>query len=329
MNIIDRVYGEIKITDPVIIDLIENPTLERLKGVDQAGYFELYYPGTRHSRFEHSVGVYALLTRYGASLEERIAGLIHDVSHTAFSHCADYVLADSGAKQDHQDNAFEAFVRASDIPGILATHGFDLERILDDRNFPLKETLLPDLCADRIDYSLRWAVIAYGKDARTDFFLERLKAENGKWIFQNFESAQAYAELFKKLNSTYFSGIRSATMFQTVGDYLKHALAKGYLTEKELYTTDSEVLEKIAAHLDTDTELRLYHKRMNEETGIVNNPSDYNATVSCKSRVVDPLCRHEGAIRRVSDINPDWRTVLEEESEPKTYFLKFEDSSKP
>lgn len=329
MNIIDRVYGEIRITEPVIRDLIESPTLERLKGVDQAGYFELYFPDTRHSRFEHSIGVYALLARYGASLEEQVAGLIHDVSHTAFSHCADYVLADSGAKQDHQGNVFEAFVRASDIPGILAAHGFDLERILDDRNFPLKETLLPDLCADRIDYSLRWAVIAYGKDARADFFLEHLETENGKWIFQDFESAQAYAELFRKLNSTYFSGIQSAMMFRTVGDYLKHALAKEYITEQDLYATDSGVLAKIAAHLDTDSELRLYHRRMNGETGIVSNPSDYDARVSCKSRVVDPLCRHEGAIRRVSDINPAWKTVLKEESEPKTYFLKFEDSSKP
>lgn len=324
MNIIDRVYGEIEITDPVIIDLINSPTLERLKGVDQAGYFELSFPGTRHSRFEHSVGVYALLTRYGASLEERIAGLIHDVSHTAFSHCADYVLADSGAKQDHQDNTFKTFVRASTIPEILAAHGFDLERILDDRNFPLKETLLPDLCADRIDYSLRWAVIAYGKDAQADSFLEHLTAEKNTWIFRDFESAQAYAELFRQLNATYFSGIQSATMFRTVGDYLKHALAKRYITEQDLYTTDSEVLEKIAAHLDTDAELRLYHRRMNGETGIVSNPSDYDARVSCKSRVVDPLCRHEGAIRRVSDINPAWKTVLAEESEPKVYFLKFE-----
>lgn len=323
MNILDRVYGEVEITEPVIIDLINSPTLERLKGVDQAGYFELYFPDTRHSRFEHSVGVYALLTRYGASLEERIAGLIHDVSHTAFSHCADYVLADSGAKQDHQDNTFEAFVRASDIPEILALHGFDIERILNDRNFPLKETLLPDLCADRIDYSLRWAVIAYGKDARADFFLEHLEAENGKWIFQDFESAQAYAELFRTLNATYFSGIQSATMFQTVGDYLKYALAQGYITEQDLYKTDSEVLAKIGAHLDADTELRLYRRRMNGETDIIDSPADYNRKVSCKSRVVDPLCRHEGAIRRVSDIDLAWKIVLEEESRPKVYFLKF------
>ncbi len=33
-----------------------------------------------------------LVNRLGGSLEEQIAALLHDVSHTAFSHVIDYVL---------------------------------------------------------------------------------------------------------------------------------------------------------------------------------------------------------------------------------------------
>jgi HD superfamily phosphohydrolase len=34
----DRVYGEVEITEPVILELINSPSLQRLTGVDQAGY---------------------------------------------------------------------------------------------------------------------------------------------------------------------------------------------------------------------------------------------------------------------------------------------------
>ena len=120
MLIKDRVYGEVDILEPVLIEIINSSALQRLKEIDQAGYFEPHFPGTAHSRFEHSVGVCALLKKYGAPIEEQMAGLIHDISHSAFSHCIDYVLdIGSQKEQNHQDNIFEEFVKKSQIPSIL------------------------------------------------------------------------------------------------------------------------------------------------------------------------------------------------------------------
>lgn len=70
MKYIDRVYGSFEITEPVILELINSSTLQRLNEIDQAGYQEPYFPGTAHSRFEHSVGVYLLLKIYNAPIEE-------------------------------------------------------------------------------------------------------------------------------------------------------------------------------------------------------------------------------------------------------------------
>jgi hypothetical protein len=330
MHYDDRVYGEAVITEPVVLDLINCSTLQRLKDIDQAGYRPLWVkPGVEtgeydHSRFAHSVGVYLLLRSYNASLEEQIAGLIHDVSHSAFSHCIDYVL-DTGSQQahTHQDNVFDEFVRKSEIPEILRSYDLNLDYILDDGNFPLKEKDLPDLCADRIDYSLRTAVI-FEEIPDGNYFLNNLTAENGAWIFKDFEIAKKYAELFLKLNIDYYSGLPSAQMFRTVGDYLRHALSSGYITEADLYTTDKIVLDKIAPHIASDPRLELLFERMNKRIGFRNDPEDFDGTVFCKSRVVDPLCRHLGKVARVSEIDPNWGGVLKKESQPKEYFLKFD-----
>lgn len=323
MLIKDRVCGEIEILEPVLLEIINSSALQRLKEIDQAGYFEPHFPGTAYSRFEHSVGVCVLLKKYGAPIEEQIAGLIHDISHSVFSHCIDYVLdAGSQKEHNHQDNVFEEFVKKSQIPAILKKYNFDLEYILNDGNFPLKEKDLPDLCADRIDYSLRTALV-FREINSAEYFLENLTAENGRWIFKNFESAKKYAELFLKLNTNYYAGLPSAVMFRTVGDYLRRALSKGYISENDFYATDKIVLSKIEPYLKIDEQLKLLFNRMNNKIGFQNNPSEYDAEVFCKSRVVDPFYRHNGEIKRVSDIDSNWGIILKEESKPKRYFIKF------
>lgn len=324
MKYTDRVYGDFEIDEPVVLELINSKTFQRLKEIDQAGYFEPHFPGTAHSRFEHSIGVYLLLKMYGAPIEEQIAGLIHDVSHSAFSHCIDYVLdAGSEKEHNHQDNVFDEFVKKSEIPEILKKFNLGLEYILDDKNFPLKENDLPDLCADRIDYSLRTATV-FGVIENGEYFIDNLLAENGKWIFKNFEGAEKYAELFLKLNTDYYAGLLSAVMFRTVGDYLRYALSKNYISETDLYTTDKIVLKKIEPYIKTDSQLSLLFDRMNNKIGFRNDPNDYNGKVFCKSRVVNPLCWHEGRIKRVLDVKPSWNDIIGRESKPKEYFLKFD-----
>jgi hypothetical protein len=324
MKITDRVYGNSEITEPIILELINSSALQRLKDIDQAGYFEPHFPGTALSRFEHSVGVYLLLKKYGAPIEEQIAGLIHDVSHAVFSHCIDYVLsAGSGKEQNHQDNVFEKFVKKSAIPAILRKYHLELSYILDDKNFPLKEQSLPNLCADRIDYSLRSAMTFRELDDEK-YFLDHLVAQDKKWIFTDFESAKKYAELFLKLNTIYYAGLPSAVMFQTVGDYLRHALAQGYISEADLYTTDKMVLAKIKPHTKNDPKLNLLLERMQNKIGFKNDPNNFDGEVFCKSRVIDPLCQHDGAVKRISQIDSNWSMILKQESQPKHYFIKFE-----
>ena len=318
-------HGEQEITESVIIELISCRTMQRLKGIDQAGYFEPFFPGFTQSRFEHSLGVYLLLRKYDASLSEQVAGLIHDVSHTAFSHCVDYLhRSGSGEKQDFQDNIFEDFVRSSEIPEILRKYNLSLDHILDDRNFPLKETKLPDLCADRIDYSLRTARVQNDFTAEeVDGILSHLTAQDNKWVFSDVHAARKFAELFRVVNNKYFAGIESALMFKAVADYLRYALEHSYMGDEDLFTTDRLVLEKIAPHHLHDKELAHLFERMNNKIAYTNDPSNYETKIVCKARIVDPLYQKGSEVRKLSETDFEWSVILKSELKPKEYFLRF------
>ena len=303
-----------------------------MRDIDQGGYGPLCtkpyaQPGQfGHNRFAHSLGVYLLLNKFGASIEEQIAGLLHDVSHSAFSHCIDYVLkTGDGKKHNHQDNSHDNFVKKTNFPKILKKYKIDLKFILNDRNFPLKEKSLPDLCADRIDYSLREGVIfkeITGVQAQN--LLENLIAENGQWVFKDLKNAEKYAKLFLKLNKIYYSGFRSAVMFGTVGDCLKYALQKKYISKTDLYATDKIVLAKIKKFLKKDKRLNLFWQRMNDKIGISQNRCDYDTKIFCKSRIVDPLFKDNGKIKRLSEAKRGWQKIIKQELKPKEYFLKYD-----
>ncbi len=324
MYIRDRVYGDVQISEPVLIEISESSSMQRLKGINQGGYSHPYFPSSLRSRFEHSVGVCSILKKYGASIEEQIAGLIHDISHSAFSHCIDYVL-DAGSEKEHnlQDNIFTDYVKKSEIPAILNKYGYDLDYVLNDKNFPLKEKNLPDLCADRIDYFLRDSIV-FGEIENANRFLNNLTVENENWIFNNFETAKEYAELFLKLNRNYYAGLSAAVMHRTVGDYLRHALSNDYISEIDLYTSDGIVLSKIETHHESDDLLKFLFDRMNNKIAFRNDPNDYDAEVFCKSRAVDPLCIENGEIKKVSEIDTSWDPIVKEELKPKQYFIKFD-----
>lgn len=333
MNYLDQVYGKVEITEPVILELIKSPSLQRLKGIDQGGYPKLFakpeikIKDLEHSRFNHSLGVYFLLCKFNASLEEQIAGLIHDVSHSVFSHCIDYVFNQLSEKHhDHQDRIFKSFIKKTTIPKILKKHGFEPAYILNERNFPLKEKPLPNLCADRIDYCLREALIFEEINKKeVNYFLANLMVKGNNWVFKNLKSAKNFAHLFYLMNTKYYSGLISAIMFRTVGDYLKYSLEKNYIQKSDLYTTDKKVLDKIRKYHYRDQKLKILFARMNDRQLTINNPNHYDAKVFCKSRVVDPLCQHQGKIKKLSEFDLNWQKILEKETKPKQYFLKFQE----
>jgi HD superfamily phosphohydrolase len=166
--------------------------MQRLKSIHQYGV--AYYVGTyceEYTRFDHSLGVFAILKRNNASLEEQIAGLLHDVSHTAFSHVGDWVYKKENQEDDYQSSIFNLYLTRSGIEEILHRYGYRIDQISpEDKEFSMLEQPLPNLCADRIDYNIQGSYFQkfITKEEAKQLFLD-LSFENGKWVLSNQELA--------------------------------------------------------------------------------------------------------------------------------------------
>lgn len=251
----DRIYGVIDVTEPVFSQIISAPTFQRLQGINMGPWRpNMPFYSIPVSRYHHSIGVFMLLRIHGASVPEQIAGLIHDVSHTAFSHLSDRLFGDTDAAktQEYQDDVHEKFVKNSELAEIITKAGFDLDMILDDTRFKLKENELPDLCADRLDYSLRAIphMHQYGKLLECDEVeLSRaIVATPDGFVMRDMESARLFAHAFNTTDEEIYSSFTGVFYEEMLARICRDAIGRGILTRDDFFhLNDMQVIRKMHA----------------------------------------------------------------------------------
>jgi HD superfamily phosphohydrolase len=156
--VLNTFYGPLTIDEPVLWELIESKAMQRLKKVHQYGIAYYMKDKEWYTRFDHSIGVFALLRMHRLPLKEQIAGLLHDVSHTAFSHFGDMFFNKIDDHTSYQDTIHLWYLEKSGLAAILKKYGIAPEEV-DPKSgsFFAQEQELPNLCADRIDYNLQGA----------------------------------------------------------------------------------------------------------------------------------------------------------------------------
>ena len=58
----DPVFGFIKIPKGILYGIVEHPLFQRLNRINQLGLASVVYPGARHTRFQHSLGAFHLMS---------------------------------------------------------------------------------------------------------------------------------------------------------------------------------------------------------------------------------------------------------------------------
>ena len=296
----DRVYGETTIDDPLVLALIQRPTFQRLRGIKQAGPSALAYPFKDVTRFEHSLGVYTLLCRLGAPHKERVAGLLHDISHTAFSHAVDFLV--TSEEQDHHEGLKPEFLRRPDMVAALAAVGYRPEDFFDDSVFPLLERPLPWLCADRLDYFFRDILacrVTTPDLVRT--FLDSLTVVDDTIAFADASVAREAVARFADMNRDWWAGDTEGYIYNEFADALREGFTVGSLGRTDLLGDDAHVLSclhaarspRIASKLD-----RIAHFRPEYLAG-------FTPRVIPKVRWLDPPVVHGSGFLKLSEIDRD------------------------
>lgn len=104
--IIDPIYGFIGFPHGLARRIVDHPYFQRLDRIRQLGMSSFVYPAAQHSRKQHSLGAYFLVTEalhsliakgqfiFASEIEAvQAAVLMHDLGHSPYSHVLEFVFA--------------------------------------------------------------------------------------------------------------------------------------------------------------------------------------------------------------------------------------------
>ncbi|ANX14265.1 hypothetical protein ABE41_019805 [Fictibacillus arsenicus] len=298
MLVKDAIYGEYEV-EAVLQDLIQSKPVQRLKGIHQGGASYLVNSKWNVTRYEHSVGVMLLIRRLGGSIEEQIAGLLHDVSHTAFSHVIDFVLEKES--EDFHEEIFEEILLQSEVPQILKKHGYSIDMIFKG-DFPLLEQPLPLLCADRIDYTLRdlYRYNYITKD-EVEAFLPSLYVKDDVICIKGKQHAEWFVQTYYKEVQDFFMDPLNVYGYDKLIKLLKQALGAKVITKDDFLLTDEEVLEKIRQ--SGEYELNRRYEEIIKPVNLQENEKEYEIHLKGKPRLIDPTVIDSNGIAAASEIS--------------------------
>lgn len=300
----DSVYGPVDIQEPVLLELMQSFAMQRLQGVMQHGITGLIGITQPVTRFEHSVGAMLLVRQLGAEIKEQIAALLHDVSHTAFSHVIDYVF-DNHDGQSYHDEQKQWFVAQTDLPDILAGYGYDWRDFIDEENFSILEQPSPRLCADRLDYFLRDSQeLNLATPADITFVLDHLVVVNGRIVTDNIQAARWLGNTFIAADDASWANFREVGLYEVTARAIKRGLEIGALTETDIWGTDAPLWAKLQANQDPI--LQTWLQLISPHTKFIWDDTYPTFRVSTKLRAIDPDVAVAGQLAPLSTLDADF-----------------------
>ena len=109
----DPVFGFIKIPHGTLLEIVNHRLMQRLTRIKQLGMACVVYPAAQHTRFQHSIGAFHLMSEAILSLQQKgvfifdseaeavqAAILLHDIGHGPFSHVLENTLITGISHED-------------------------------------------------------------------------------------------------------------------------------------------------------------------------------------------------------------------------------------
>ncbi|HXY79356.1 MAG TPA: HD domain-containing protein [Candidatus Bathyarchaeia archaeon] len=159
---------------PEELVIIDSPLFQRLRSIHQTGLAFVTYPSLRHSRFEHSLGVAAVVRRFVRKLRERLkesetslksgqyeipdsllqqlrlASLLHDCGHGFFSHVSESIYKWTPELTELRHKQEFSSAKPSEILSYLILKSPTFQQFFENHVRPLAPQAKLDFIADLI-----------------------------------------------------------------------------------------------------------------------------------------------------------------------------------
>ncbi len=280
----DPIWGHIHVPH-YLVPLVDAEEFQRLRDISQLGHVLLVYPGARHSRFEHSLGVFHITGQFLRRLvladppldvttdDARVllaASLLHDVGHYPFCHVLEEMQM---FFSDHEERGRQIILDASTevnrALNLAETDPLRVANVIDYRNqnvsipdedLRLAHILSGTLDPDKIDYLLRdarYCGVPFGESVNRDRLLGSItydpKGQRPAITYKGVSAVEAlvFTSYLMYRNVYWHHAVRSANaMFKRgVQDLLHHDASS--LGEVDFNrATEADLIHRLELEMD-------------------------------------------------------------------------------
>ena len=242
---------------------IQLPILQRLSGIGLlcgTDWTSLYKNRFFYSRLDHSVGVALIIWNFTKDKTQTIAGLLHDVSTTVFSHVSDFRKGDALTQTSTEEPTTKMILSDSALCKLLESDGIEPKDVVDYHIYPIADNEIPSLSADRLEYMYPSGLALDGswtfeEIAKTYNDLIILKNEENKEElgFKTIEMADLYCKKFCMIGHILQLNENKLSL-QLLSQIMSKAVELDVLQEEDFMTlSESKIIEKIESFISKKT----------------------------------------------------------------------------
>jgi len=256
----------------------------------------------------HSIGVARIVWNFTKDTTQAVAGLLHDISTPVFAHTIDFMNNDHIAQESTEDKTLFFIENSKEITLLLKSAGIHLDAVCDYHKYPIADNDTPMLSADRLEYTLGNAYNVYNEPLSListlydDLTVSKNEHGVDELCFRSFDTAKRFTEIALR-NSHFYVSDTDRYLMQYLAEIVRYALSVGALTPDDLYTTESEVIEKLREHSGTAAVWGKYTGISNVATSEDKPSLEHCFSVNGKKRYIDVLVQTEDGAKRISEVD--------------------------
>ena len=323
---------------------IELPIMQRLSGIGLlcgTDWTSLYKNRFFYSRLDHSVGVALIIWNFTKDKTQTIAGLLHDVSTTVFSHVSDFRKGDALTQTSTEEPTTKMILSDSALCKLLESDGIEPKDVVDYHIYPIADNEIPSLSADRLEYMYPSGLALDGswtfeEIAKTYNDLIILKNEENKEElgFKTIEMAELYCKKFCMIGHILQLN-ENKLCLQLLSQIMSKAVELDVLQEEDFMTlSESKIIEKIESFISKKTLSKeeqkfatmynTFRKMTKVEHTNQKLPEDkyFCVSLKVKQRYINPLVKvgaNSQQAKRLSEVSDFANKLIKD-------FLEYEDT---